>query len=222
MYISKIEFDAHAVAQHGLYGRHGTGLYAGHRELWALFSDIPDRKRDFLYRQNGPTSFLTVSAREPADKPFVRRLVVKPYQVHLRAGEHIAFSLRINPVIKRRNEQGRQLRVDLVQNERLRLLQEGATPATLPRRTILAQNILPGWLARHDIGLDVEPAALLVESYGQRRFRHPTSGQPVTLACLDVQGRAKVRDPEVLLRTLYKGVGCAKGFGFGLLLVRRL
>lgn len=222
MYISKIEFDAHAVAQHGLYGRHGTGLYAGHRELWALFAGGPDRKRDFLYRQNGPTSFLAVSAREPADRPFVRRLVVKAYQVRLRAGEHVAFALRLNPVIKRRNAQGRQLRVDLVQNERLRLLHEGVTPASLPRRSILAQNILPGWLARHNIGLDVALPTLLVDSYSQRRFQHPVSGQSVTLACLDIQGRGEVQDPEALVRALYRGVGCAKGFGFGLLLVRRL
>lgn len=221
MFISKIEFDARTVAQHGLYGQRGAGLYAGHQELWALFSDSPDRQRDFLYRQNGPTSFLTVSAREPADRPFVRRLVVKPYRVRLAAGERVAFSLRLNPVIKRRDGRGRQVRVDLVQNERWRLRHEGVASADMPRRTALAQNILPGWLARHDTGLDVEPSTLLVESYGQGRFRHPSSGQLVTLACLDVQGRGEVRNPETLVQALYKGVGCAKGFGFGLLLVRR-
>ena len=40
-------------------------LDAHHRLLWSLFSDGPDRLRDFLWREEGRGMFLTPSARPP-------------------------------------------------------------------------------------------------------------------------------------------------------------
>lgn len=74
MYISKVEFDAVRLAQAGLYQ---SGRYAEHQWLWLLFSDSPQRKRDFVYRYmkashddgaNAP-HFLVVSEREPETAP---------------------------------------------------------------------------------------------------------------------------------------------------------
>ena len=226
MYISKVEFDAVQLARAGLYK---NGRYSEHQWLWQLFADSPERKRDFVYRRMRPSRndrrnapyFLVVSEREPEDGPFLRRLVVKPYDVHLSAGERVAFSLRCNPVITRQNAiTRRHHQVDMVQDARLRLKREGTPEAELPRRTALAQDVAPEWLARHDFGLDVDANRIQVEAYDQFRFAHPKGGK-LSLARLDLLGTGTVRDPDALCRALYKGVGRAKGFGFGLLLVRR-
>lgn len=227
MYISKVEFDAVRLAQAGLYQ---SGRYAEHQWLWQLFSDSPQRKRDFLYRQMKPSQesganapyFLVVSEREPEDRPFLRRLVVKPYAPQLSDGERLAFSLRCNPVITRTSADGTHSRIDMVQDERLRRKREGVPEADLPRRTALAQDVVaPKWLEKHDFGLDIDADSLQVEAYDQFRFVHPKDGK-LTLARMDLLGTGTVRDAQALRHALYKGVGRARGFGFGLLLVRRL
>lgn len=226
MYISKVEFDAVRLAQAGLYQ---SGRYAEHQWLWQLFSDSPQRKRDFVYRYmkashdggaNAP-HFLVVSEREPEDRPYLRRLVVKPYDPQLSDGEHLEFSLRCNPVITRTAKDGTRSRVDMVQDARLRLKREGVPEAEIPRRTKLAQDIAPEWLAKHKFGLDVDADSVQVEAYDQFRFVHPEGGK-LTLARLDLRGTGTVRDAQVLRHALYKGIGRARGFGFGLLLVRRI
>ena len=225
MYISKVEFDAVQLARAGLYE---NGRYAEHQWLWRLFADSPERKRDFVYRRMKPSQndrlnapyFLVVSEREPEDGPFLRRLVVKPYEPQLATGERVAFSLRCNPVVTRPGKEGRRSRVDMVQDARLRLKREGVPEAAMPRRTVLAQEIAPEWLTRHDFGLEVDAESIQVEAYDQLRFDRPKGGK-ITLARLDLLGAGTVRDPEALRHALYKGVGRARGFGFGLLLVRR-
>ena len=226
MYISKVEFDAVRLAQAGLYQ---SGRYAEHQWLWQLFSDSPQRKRDFVYRYmkashdggaNAP-HFLVVSEREPEDRPYLRRLVVKPYAPQLACGQRLAFSLRCNPVITRTAKDGPRNRVDMVQDARLRRLREGTPETDLPRRTALAQEVAPEWLARHDFGLDVDADSVQVEAYDQFRFVHPEGGK-LTLARLDLRGTGTVRDAQALRHALYKGIGRARGFGFGLLLVRRI
>lgn len=227
MYISKVEFDAVQLARAGLYK---NGFYAVHQWLWLLFADTPERRRDFVYRQMKPPQndrrnapcFLVVSEREPEDSSFLRRLVVKPYAPQLSSGERVAFSLRCNPVITRQNAiTRRHQQVDMVQDVRWRLKCEGVPAEEMPRRTELAQDIAPEWLARHDCGLEVKAGDIQVEAYDRLRFDHPKGGK-LTLARLDLLGTATVRDPDALCRALYKGLGRAKGFGFGLLLVRRL
>ena len=232
MYFSKVEFDPEKLAaeieRRARAGRRVSGPYAAHQWLWWLFGDRQDRERDFLYRRmkspwdsnrNAPY-FLVVSAREPEDRPFLRRLVVKPYDPQLSAGDRLEFSLRCNPVITRPGEEGRRSRVDMVQDARWCLKREGVPEAEMPRRTALAQKIAPEWLARHDFGLAVDAESIQVEAYDQLRFDRPKGGK-ITLARLDLLGAGTVRDPEALRHALYKGVGRARGFGFGLLLVRR-
>jgi CRISPR system Cascade subunit CasE len=212
MYMSKIELDMAKPSR--------LGVYEAHQALWKLFSDSPDRERDFLYRRLDTASFLTVSRRRPDRRGFVHTMQSKEYAPVLSAGDRLMFSLRFNPVVKRRNENGRQVRVDMVQDERQRLMREGAQ---LPPRPEIAEGVAETWLdkRRRDLGLSPEPASLMVESYDQVRFRRHGGKRPVVLSCIDVRGFAAVDDTALLERALFNGVGCAKGFGFGLLLIRR-
>ena len=45
---------------------------------------------------------------------------------------------------------------------------------------------------------------------------------PICFSTLDFSGLLTVADPEKFLSTLYGGIGPAKGFGCGLLLIKRV
>lgn len=217
MFMSKIELDMAASAR--------LGVYEAHQLLWRLFSDAADRRRDFLYRQLGRDTFLAVSEREPQRREFVRRLEVKPYAPQLAEGARVLFSLRLNPVVKRRepipgDERGRQVRVDMVQDERKRLMREGAP---LPPRSEIAQRVALQWLEKRQerLGVSLEPDSVMAEAYDQARFGKRGGTKPMVLSRIDVRGFASVTGPERLRQALFQGVGCAKGLGFGLLMVRR-
>ena len=215
MYMSKLVFDRVALAR--------RGVYEAHQALWEVFSDGPKRKRDFLYRETDPGVFLTVSSREPGPRPQLVAVDTKPYAPRLRAGERVLFSLRVNPVRKTRDEHGRQVRHDIVQDVRKRLMAEGAVGKALPTRLELAERTAGAWLAarRDALGLEVDADTLMVEAYDNQRFRKERGGPMVVVSTLDLRGFATVADPEALRGALFKGIGPAKAFGCGLLLVRR-
>jgi len=205
----------------------GAGLYDTHRLLWNLFADTPDRKRDFLFReQDAPYTFLTVSQRQPEDTAGCWSIQVKPYAPKLQAGDAIAFSLRANAVIKR-NENGKQRRFDVVQDACLRMKEQNQD-AELPTRAEIAQEAGARWLLtrQQTLGLSIEPASILVEGCKVERFvkraTRDARSSAVSLGIMDLQGTAEVEDPQQLLQALFQGVGPAKGFGCGLLLIRRL
>lgn len=215
MYMSKLVFDRAALAR--------RGVYEAHQALWEVFSDGPDRRRDFLYRQMDPGAFLTVSDREPAPGPDLDKREVQPYKPALRAGQRVLFSLRVNPVRKTRDGQGRQVRHDIVQDLRTRLVAEGTPKEKLPPRLELAEHAAAQWIqAREErLGLRLEPGTLMAEAYENQRFRKARGGPEVVVSTLDLRGFAQVTAPEALARALLGGVGPAKAYGCGLLLVRK-
>jgi CRISPR system Cascade subunit CasE len=107
---------------------------ATHRLLWTLFADAPDRRRDFLWREEtrsglrfGRASFLVLSARPPEDQHGLFDLdEPKPFEPLLACGDRVAFMLRASPVVTRpHHESGRPKRHDVVM-DRLHALPKGA------------------------------------------------------------------------------------------------
>lgn len=201
------------------------GVYEAHQALWMLFSDSPDRRRDFLYRRLDNETFLTVSERAPERRDFVQRLEVKPYEPKLAVEDRVLLSLRFNPVVKRRvpdprRERGRQVRIDLVQDARMRLMDQ---KEPVPPRSEIAQQVAGQWLEKRQdaLGIVFEPGSIIAESYDQARFGKRGGDKQVVLSRIDARGFATVVDPGRLEKALFQGVGCAKGLGFGLLLARR-
>ena len=75
------------------------------------------------------------------------------------------------------------------------------------------------------LGVEWQAASLQVDAYRQvRERRKAEKGQakPADLrySTIDFSGTLIVRDPALLARALREGVGHAKGFGCGLLLVK--
>jgi len=66
------------------------------------------------------------------------------------------------------------------------------------------------------LGVEVDPATLRVEGYEQQRGK----GGELRISTVDFHGHLQVVDAQALRQALFMGVGHAKAFGCGLLLVR--
>ncbi len=197
--------------------------YAEHQTLWQLFPDNADHPRDFLFRreQRGHWPlFYLLSARQPSDGHGRWRIETKAFRPQLHTGQRLAFSLRANPVRTRRmsddRNDKRRRRDDVVMAAKFSL----SAPQRAAPQSELVQRVGPGWLEeraeRHGFAIE----SLQVEGYRQHRLYKSRQTAPIRFSTLDYQGVLCVRDPDALLNTLHTGVGPAKGFGCGLLLVR--
>jgi CRISPR system Cascade subunit CasE len=206
---------------------------ATHRLLWTLFADDPDRRRDFLWREDsrgslrpGRASFLVLSARPPTDHHHLFDVESKPFAPDLAPGDRLAFTLRANPVVTRPHpESGRPRRHDVVM-DRLYALPKGArAEARLAAAMLDAGRVwLAGQGARSGFQLPLNAAGepvLRVDGYDQVRVPRGRGQKVVTFSVLELEGVLEVNSPAVFLEALARGFGKAKAFGCGLMLIRR-
>lgn len=191
-------------------GDAGSILDARHRLLWTLFADTPDRRRDFLWREDRHGVFYVLSARPPQDRLNLFRMESKPFEPHLQAGDRLQFVLRANAVVTR---EGR--RHDVVMDRLRRLPGERAD-----LRERCMQEAGEEWLRGQGARYGFEPRHVRVEGYHQHRL--PRRGAaPARFSTLDMRGVLAVTDPQAFLQRLRRGFGHARAFGCGLMLIRR-
>jgi len=194
-----------------------NGAYAAHELVWSLFHDGPERTRDFLYRWNleseVPTLF-TVSHRPPGSSA-VFDIQTTSYAPQLSSGDLFEFNILGNSVVKRRNDKNQQTRHDVVLEYKLQNKIKCDAEASL----VAGRS----WLDRQSerFGFRVHDLGFKVNQHQTRTFRK-RKGQEVTLSTLDFEGVLECVDPKGLEDALFNGVGPAKGYGCGLLMLRRL
>jgi CRISPR system Cascade subunit CasE len=197
--------------------------YHAHSLIWDLFSDGPERERDFLFRQEehrGLPGFLTVSSRAPSSRNGTWIVETKPYAPVLREGQQLGFVLRANPVRTVQDPERRHHRHDVVMDAKRRLRTEPTAP--LPSLPEIVQEAGAAWLAGRALqhGFTFSPGEVSADGYTQLRLVKEGSKAPIRLSTIDFSGRLTVTDPERFRAALTTGIGPAKGFGCGLLLVR--
>lgn len=202
-----------------------TSPYQQHKLIWRMYADHKDRKRDFVYRQDqmsdGRPSFYVVSKRKPEDPDDIWLLETKDYQPAIRQGDMLRFSVRVNPVVSRSDNKIAK-RHDVVMDRKRKL---GWKELSIENKPGLQEVIYQAgleWLQKRapSHGFEILPDHLRIEGYATHKF-FKSPGTSVTISTLDFQGVMQVTDPEKLIRTLFDGIGPAKGFGCGLLMVRR-
>jgi CRISPR system Cascade subunit CasE len=192
--------------------------YRDHALVWRLFPG-DGNPRDFVFRREdkvgGSPVYYIVSRREPCDVDGLFQLQSKPYWPRLAAGTRVHFDLRANPTVSRRHENGVSRRHDV--------LMDAKRSVNDPRKTTSAmEEAGHAWLlarASH-WGLEMDGSEVLQTGYRQHRLT--PKGKRIEFSSLDYRGAARVADPEALSRVLLDGVGHARGFGCGLLLVKRI
>jgi CRISPR system Cascade subunit CasE len=95
-------------------------------------------------------------------------------------------------------------------------------PEERPTLNAIAYEAGSTWLVgraeKH--GFTIMPASLMVDGY-QTHALHHLGRVPICFSTLDFSGILTVTDTTQFLSTLYNGLGPAKGFGCGLLLIKR-
>lgn len=225
MYMSKIQLHQDAAKTKSFWQLLQDG-YQVHRQLWALFADSTERHRDFLYRQeqrHGMPIFYTVSERQPKDVAELWHIESKPYAPKLTARQRLGFVLCANPVRSKRDADQKQHRHDVVMEAKTGLKAEGKWQSGRPSDAELIQEAGFAWLASRadQHGFSVTDGEVRCEGYRQHRWYKPKGQYQVRLSTIDFTGLLTVSDPNRFKEALYRGVGPAKGFGCGLLLVRR-
>jgi CRISPR system Cascade subunit CasE len=201
----------------------GARAAAGHSLIWSLFAGDQDAKRDFLYREEGRVGqFIILSRRRPDDRIGLFEMdEPKEFAPALRAGDRLAFALRVNPTIERRQpDRSRSLRSDVIMH-RLKLVKQGERPLV---RDAVARDATLAWLesqgTRSGFALEAADKTFRVGGYDQVRLQRGKD-RPVLFSRIDIEGLLTVTDPDALVSKLTSGFGKAKAFGCGLMLIRR-
>jgi CRISPR system Cascade subunit CasE len=191
---------------------------AAHRLVWALFADGDERRRDFLWREERPGHFLALSSRPPAPIDLFD-VDSTPFAPSLARGDRLAFALRANAVIARSAGPGqRGRRHDVVMDTLYALPQETRAAARLDAVAAAGR----AWLARQGAlhGFTPDPGTG-VDGYDRMRIDRD-GGAPAIFGVIDFNGALQVDDPGLFLKAVAAGLGRARAFGCGLMLIRRI
>lgn len=205
-----------------------SGPYSEHQWLWRFFSDADGVSRDFLFRRRdveGIPRFYVVSKRPPCSKSVAWRIQTNDYAPKLENGARLRFELRANPVVAL-SHGGKTSRHDVVMHEKKRLLHERGLQRwrdwqgdDKPPLYTLVRKSCGEWLRSRAsrLGFEINEESLAVDGYQ----KHIEKDGRLRFSSVDFSGELKVIDPTTFGGTLCNGVGHAKAFGCGLLLVRR-
>ena len=199
MYLTRVTLTDRDAAQKRLWD-----TYAWHRALWSAFATAPEKARDFLTRidhdREGFRAYI-LSQDEPTQQPW-GNWQSRPLAPSFLGHDRYQFDLRANPIVSRvvRKADGNRRK----SNQRIPLI---------------GHDALADWIHRkgESSGFKVENC-----SFGgpQRdRFWHPRRRTSVTISLVDFTGILVVQDRKTFNDAYMSGVGPAKGFGCGLLLL---
>ncbi len=219
LYMSRLTFKPEASAQtllEALY-RPGEGNFHSdmHKQLvWSVFSDGSERKRDFLWRMEKQGQYYALSHRLPCHGHKLLRIETKIYAPVLQAGQRLNFILRANAVIRKTDSRARH---DIV----MHALRQQPEDKRANMRMAVAHRESVKWWERQ--GNQHGFSVLDCQVIGYRQIDIPRRGRPrARFGVLDLQGTIQVECPDSLLSAQASGLGRAKSFGCGLLLLKRV
>ncbi|MES9903341.1 MAG: type I-E CRISPR-associated protein Cas6/Cse3/CasE, partial [Sedimenticola sp.] len=165
--------------------------YKEHQMLWRLFDDDPNARRDFIFRRddhNGWPLFYLVSKRIPKDQDNIWQIAQQAYSPKLHSGQKLAFSLRANPVITRKDPSGKQKRHDLIMDLKK---QNGWGKATKSERSSiyeLTQLAGKTWLTPRFEKIGAQLENLNADGYIQHRNHKKSQKKATCYSTLDLNG----------------------------------
>ncbi len=185
--------------------------YDWHQRVWQAFGGRDGQARDFLIRVDRKEEafrVLILSQTVP-ERPdwcpmdcFGTKIIPDSYF----ARTHYRFSLLANPTKK--------VRVDNA---------DGTRKKNGRRVPITQREDLVAWLQRKagEGGFQINPDSLRIIPRG-REFFHKDGTSHGTHAAVEFQGELTVNDTRQFRMTVASGIGSAKAFGFGLLVIAPL
>jgi len=208
------------------------GPYADHQWLWRWFPAEHGAPRDFLFRRHeheGQARYYVVSHRPPAEQAGSWQIQTRDYAPQLRAGERLSFELRANPTV-RHGHDGKSKRHDVVMNAKKKLLAERGLArwqdwegSERPTTQDVIQSACTQWLIRRGerLGFSIDAERVQLQAYDTHQERQQQKDRDLQFTTVDFSGELTVTDTASFQSALMDGIGSAKAFGCGLLLVRR-
>lgn len=224
--------------------------YREHQLLWQLFPSAASRNFLFARATGGAPVYYVVSGDRPRPSSSAWTVETREYWPQLSAGDQLSFRLRANPVAVQKVTRTPEQHQAWLENRKAQELPEMSVEKRFPRRirhdVVMQAKYAIGWknlpeeqrppLAEliHRAGLDwlagrqerngflLHPESLQVDGYSQHRFMKKER-KPIVFSSLEFQGVLTVIEPaDFIEKALFEGIGPAKAFGCGLLLVRRI
>ena len=198
--------------------------YAWHKKIWDCFPGASDQKRDFLSRTDdleGAIRIWILSARQPTwppwcpDGSFSTKKISDTFLTH----KHYIFDIKVNPIITITQKENDSDSPQMRKNGK----------HTLNKRVpIMAKNDLRIWIDRkaEQNGFTVSKIRPLeIGPVAEIRFNKKNSKGERNSGChasVVFRGALEVTDREKFIKAYVSGIGSAKAFGFGLLLLAPL
>ncbi len=224
MYLSRAELSRRpgAMAAWASALREGAKHDMGHRLVWTLFARGENQKRSFLWRQIEAGSYMLLSAEEPRDETGLWRIQSKRFAPELEPGDRLAFSLRANPAVAARVPGQRGKRTDAVMHAKRPAKEREARGLPVPDATE-RENAALDWLFSREakIGVRFIREACSAPGYDVIKAGASGNGGAISFAAVDYDGILEVRDPALFVARVAAGIGKAKAYGCGLMLIRR-
>jgi CRISPR system Cascade subunit CasE len=185
--------------------------YEIHRALWKLFPEDTGANRDFLFHvgqsDQNRAEILMQSNREPIKLSGTAKILAcKEYNPTLSAGYRLRFLLIANPVKMINDEGERKNAKGDIKKCRVPLIREDDQRAWIERKLGAAASLET---------LIIDPAISI-------KFRKTREDQVGKIQPVSFQGILIVENAEAMTALLKTGIGPAKAFGCGLMLVRRI
>jgi len=224
-WLARLDIEAEIARAEGI-----LDSYAWHKKLWDCFPNVPDRKRTeigFLTRIDtleGAFKLWVMARRKPVrpqwcpTEVFALKEIAASFLTH----RYYVFDLRANPVkaavqkdskgeliLQPNGKRKRGKRVPLVKPDELRawLAHKGEVRC---RERDNGNDVPGGFRIVEERPLDISP---MVESHFRKK------GQAGYHGGVQFRGTLEVTDRERFIETYQAGIGSAKSFGFGLLLL---
>lgn len=220
-WLARMEVDACVARMSGM-----VDSYAWHKKLWDCYPDAPASKRDFLTRIDFFESMFRIwmlGPRKPVRPEWCppEGFTVKEIAPTFFSHRFYAFDLKANPIktIVQRGSNGETLfgtdgkrkhgkRVPLVKPDELRdWLNRKRETRCLDSD---GRRIPSGFRVLENKPFEISP---VTESHFRKKGISGCHGG------VQFRGTLEVTDPEHFMKTYCSGVGSAKGFGFGLMLL---
>ena len=170
--------------------------YKLHQWIWSILPDDPDARRDFLFRsdvKDGVLRILLLSERRPSQCRDAEWKTTEVSGTFLGHGAY-RFQLRANPTFRRASD-----------HKRLALFDEVK---------------IRDWFTRKFTDAGCELQGLETTAPRKLQFRKGAGTHSGTVYSVDASGTLSVSDETRFRVAFDAGIGPAKGFGFGLLLLQ--
>ena len=195
--------------------------YDWHQKIWEAFVDQGFQKRKFLARLDEKEEgyrLLIVSSVEPQKPDWcpTDRFKCKSIPDSFLEHKHYRFNLLANPTKK------------VIDPQKKKVFNSDGKPLgnkNSKRVPLVCREDLVQWIQRKGAngGFEVDPETLKTIPRRREYFSKPghagQSGHRGVHSAIEFQGTLHVTDTQKFHDTFYKGIGSAKAFGFGLLLL---